>query len=81
MEELKDFLGHDDPIVAKIARDINILRDGLYNDDLSKAQFDELVEDLLEADEVRRMSDRLERKIMILQAFNAIRKIVGLATR
>ena len=81
MEELKEFLDHEDPIVAKIAREIDILQDGLYNGDLSRAQFEELVADLLEVDDVRRMSSTLERKIMILQTFNTIRKIVGIALK
>ena len=81
MERLEEFLDHDDPIIREAAQQLNVLNDGLYNHDLSKEQFDELVEDLLEVEEVRRMSDTLERKIMILQAFNMMKTIVGVLSK
>ena len=81
MEEIKDFLDHEDPIVAEVARDISVLETGFNDGDLTKEQYKELVNDLLEVDEVRRMSSTLERKIKILQAFNTIRTIVGIVLR
>jgi len=81
MERLEDFLNHEDPIIREAAQQISVLNDGLYNDDLSKEQFEELVNDLLEVDEVRRMSDTLERKIKIIQAFNILKTIVGVLAK
>jgi hypothetical protein len=81
MDRLEDFFDHEDPIVQRAARDLAVLQDGLHNDDLSKEQFDELVNDILEIDEVRRTSETLERKIKIIQAFNAIKLIVGVLAK
>jgi len=81
MAELKDFLDHDDPIISGVAQDITILEKGINDGNLSREQFDELVQDLMEVDEVRRMADKLERKIMILQAFTVIKNIVGISLK
>ena len=81
MDELQNLINDKDSIVSQTAMDVYVLREELDEGNLTKAQFEELVEDLLQADEVRRMSDKLERKIRILQAFNAIRTIVGIALK
>lgn len=77
MERLEDFLDHEDPIIAGAAQELLVLKDGLYNGDLSNEQFEELANDLLEVEEVRKMSELLDRKIKILQTFNIMKKIVG----
>lgn len=81
MDRLEEFFDHEDPIVQQAAHDLAVLRDGLYNEDLSKEQFNELANDILEVDEVRRMSETLERKIKILQAFNMMKIIVGVLAK
>lgn len=81
MDKLEDFFYHEDQIVADVAQQLKVLEDGRYNGDLSEEQFQELVQDLLEVEEVKNMSDTLDRKIMILQAFNALKTIVGVLAK
>jgi hypothetical protein len=81
MERLEDFLDHEDPIIVKAAQELIVLKDGLYNGDLSDEQFEELANDLLEIEEVRKMSELLDRKIKILQTFNIMKKIVGVIAK
>lgn len=81
MERLEEFLTHEDPIICQTAQDLSVLKDSLDEQDITKEQFDELVADLLETEEVKRMSDTLDRKIKILQAFNAMKLIVGVLAK
>ena len=52
MEQLKEFLQHEDPIIRDVANQLNTLANGVYNDELSQEQFDELANDLLEVEAV-----------------------------
>lgn len=81
MDKLEDFFHHEDQIVVDIAQKLKSLRDVKDSGELTDEQFEELVEDLLEVEEVRKMSDTLDRKIMILQAFNALKTIVGVLAK
>lgn len=81
MDKLEDFFYHDDPIVVDIAQRLKALQDVKEGGDLTEEQFEELVEDLLEVEEVKKMSDTLDRKIMILQALSALRIIVGVLAK
>jgi len=81
MDELNEFINHDDNIISSAAKDVNTLKDALDRGDITQDQFEELVNDNLELEEVRRMASNLDRKIMILQAFTAIRTIVGAVLR
>jgi len=81
MEELNQYINHEDPIVRGAANGVKLLKKELHAGEITQSQFEELAADLLERDEVRRMASNLERKIKILQAFNAIRTIVGIALK
>ncbi len=81
MDKLEDFFHHEDQIVVDVAQKLKTLADAKGGGELTQEQFDELVEDLLEVEEVRKMSDTLDRKIMILQAFNALKTIVGVLAK
>lgn len=81
MDELKAYLTHTDETVKEAAVQLDMLVKARDSGDIDKEQFEELAEDLLEANKVRRMATSLERKIMILQAFNAIRAIIGVVTK
>jgi len=80
MDELKEFLNHDDEIVRKAAKEASFLKSARETGDLTEEQYTELVEDLLEAKKIRRLSETLERKIIILQAFTTIRTILEVIT-
>jgi hypothetical protein len=81
MERLEDFLDHEDPMVKDTAEQLMVLKDGLDNDDMTKDQFAELVNDLLEVEQIRHMSDTLERKIKVIQAFNIMKTLAGVLIR
>jgi len=76
MEELKKFMEDDDVVIRNAALDVNTINNAAKAGHLTREQAKELIEDHLEVVKVRKMSIALERKIKILQAFNAIRNIV-----
>lgn len=77
MDELMEFIDHDDQIVKDAALNVKMLKDMHEKGEITAEQFKELAEDILEANKVRRLSIRLERKIIILQAFTTIRNLIG----
>ena len=77
MDELMEFMNHDDEVVKEAALNVKMLKDMHASGEITEEQFKELAEDILEANKVRRLSITLERKIIILQAFTTIRNLVG----
>ena len=75
-EKLQEFKDHEDPVIQNIVRELLTLNDGLDQVDLTKEQFEELAEDILELHDIRRMATTLERKTMLLQTINAIRYVI-----
>ncbi len=74
--KLKEFENHEDQFIVDTVNELIVLREGLNEGDLTQEQFSELVEDLLELQEVRKMSTTLERKTMLLKTLTTIKKIV-----
>lgn len=75
--DLSEFLNHDDENIRGVATIIEEARQGLESGDLTRQQFDEIVEDVLEIDRIDTLADDLERKIMIKQAIDKIKTIIG----
>ncbi len=80
MDELKEFLNHDDEIVRNAAQEASFLKSARDSGDVTEEQYQELGEDLLEATTLRKLTETLERKIIILQAFTTMRTILGVLT-
>ncbi len=77
MDELMEYMSHEDETVKEAAINVKMLKDMFEANEITKEQLEELAEDILEANKIRRLSITLERKIIILQAFTTMRNIVG----
>lgn len=75
--EFNDFLDHDEDSVRKAAEILEEAKTGLEEGMLSREQFDEIAEDVLQIEEMTKLADSLERKIAIQQAVSALRSIVS----
>lgn len=76
VEKLEPFKNHEDPFIKDLASQLLTLNDGLDRGDLTKEQFKEIAEDLMELQKIQDMADTLDRKNMLLQTVNAIRYVV-----
>ena len=66
MDELMEYMSHEDETVKEAAINVKMLKDMFEANEITKEQLEELAEDILEANKIRRLSITLERKIIIL---------------
>lgn len=77
MAEFSDYFDDDDDIVATAAYILDTARQGLEEGQLTREQFDELVEDTLQIEEIDELADDLERKNYVTKAFNLFKEMTG----
>lgn len=68
----EDYATNEDAYIAEAAATLVAVKEAYERGDLSKSEYDELVEDTLEMDHIDRLSDSLERKVRIKQAYQAL---------
>lgn len=78
MTDLSQFTNDEDPIISEVALKLESILASADHQLLEKEQINELINDLFEVQEVRQMSEALDRKIKILAAFNTMKTIIGL---
>lgn len=71
----EDYATNEDELVAEAAMTLESVKDAYERGDLSKGEFDELVDDVLEFGQIDALGDSLERKIVMKQAFEALKMI------
>lgn len=68
----EDYATSEDTLVAEAAMTLESVKDALDRGDLSRDEYNELVEDVLEFGQIDALSDSLERKVVMKQAFDAL---------
>lgn len=66
--DFSDFNNHEEESVRQAAAILAEARQGFENGELTKEQYDELVEDVLQIEQMQELADSLERKIAIQKA-------------
>ena len=77
-EELDEYLGDADVIISELAQQMISLKFDLNNGDISQDEFDELVGDVMDLEQIHELVDNIERKANVEKAAKAIAKIVGM---
>ena len=77
MAEFSDFFGSDDDEIRAAAMLLDEAKKGLESGVLTREQFDELVEDALQIQEMDELADNLERKIAIQKAIDVFKAILS----
>jgi uncharacterized protein (UPF0305 family) len=77
MNTLEEFRNHEDQFIKDTVEEILQLKNAYKDGNLSKEQLEELVNDLLELQEVRKLSTSLERKTTLLQTIKNIQTIIN----
>lgn len=80
MDKFEDFFKHEETGVALTAGKLAQLENLMKKGELSKSEFAELANDLLEYDRIDELADDLERQIMYKKAFDVLKTIVSIAT-
>lgn len=77
MSNFSEFLNHDEEFIRRIAGVLNELTESLEGKAISKQDYDELVDDLLDMEKIDNLCDTMERKQKAEVAFKALAAIVG----
>ena len=79
--KLEDFLEHEDEEINKVASILTAAETAYQSGNITKEQFDELANDAIENVKIDQLADSLERKIMLQEAIEHIKTIVGAITK
>lgn len=66
--DFNDFYNHEEESVRQAATILAEAKQGFENGELTKEQYDELIEDVLQIEQMQELADSLERKIAIQKA-------------
>ncbi len=78
--QLMDYLNDDDELVAQTAALLVKVEYSYENNELTYAEFREIVEDILDLEKLGELSDHLERKQRVQQIFEVLRELMGAIT-
>lgn len=76
--KFEDYATHEEESVREVVSFLTQAKKALDAGDMSRSEFDEIAEDILQIDTVGKYTDVLERKIKIETAFKALMTIVKL---
>lgn len=79
MNDITQLMSDPDPLIAKTATKVSRINEMLHEGQITKAQHDELCRNMLQLDEIHHAMDDLERKQRVVEAFQRIITIVGIA--
>ena len=74
--KFEDYATHEEESVREVASFLAQSKEALDNGDMTRSEFDEIAEDLLQLELVEKYADELERRITIRKAFKALMSIV-----
>lgn len=80
MSKFAEFFDHEEDDISKIAIQLSDLEGMLDNGDLTKDEFKELADDLLEYDQIDKLAGSIERQVQYKKAFDALVNIVDVIT-
>lgn len=66
--DFNDFYNHEEESVRQAATILAEAKQGFENGELTKEQYDEIIEDVLQIEQMQELADSLERKIAIQKA-------------
>ena len=79
--DLNELLDSNDPLIRNAAMVVNEAKVGYEAGELTREQFDELVEDALQVAEVDELADDLERKIAVQKAVDVLKMVIKLVLK
>lgn len=72
-----EMIHHNDERISKAAEHIQLAKEAYEGGQISKQQYEELIEDALQYEHVVDLNDSLTTKTQLEQAFNLLRQIAG----
>jgi len=77
-EKFEDFFGHDEDAIRNAAVLLVEAKSAFDSGDITKSEFDELAEDILEIEEIDQLADNLDRRVAFKQALDGLKSLAGI---
>lgn len=77
-EKFEDFFGHDEDAIRNAAVLLVEAKSAFDSGDITKSEFDELAEDILEIGEIDKLADNLDRRVAFKQALEGLKSLAGI---
>ena len=77
-EKFEDFFGHDEDAIRNAAVLLVEAKSALRDGDISKSEFEELAEDILEIGEIDKLADNLDRRVAFKEALDGLKSLAGI---
>lgn len=77
-EKFEDFFGHDEDAIRNAAVLLVEAQSAFDSGDITKSEFDELAEDILEIGEIDKLADNLDRRVAFKQALDGLKSLAGI---
>ena len=77
-EKFEDFFGHDEDAIRNAAVLLVEAKSAFDSGDITKSEFDELAEDILEIGEIDKLADNLDRRVAFKEALDGLKSLAGI---
>ena len=72
LEKFEDYFDHEEPCIAEAAKILAEAKDALKTGDISKSEFEEIANDVLQIKKVDELADTIDRKRAIGEALDGL---------
>ena len=80
MSKFEEFFDHEEENIVKMSHKLTRYEEMLAAGGISKSEFEELADDLLEYDTIDALAGDIERKVAYRKAFDALKSIVSIVS-
>ncbi len=77
-EKFEDFFGHGEDAIRNAAVLLVEAKSAFDSGDITKSEFDELAEDILEIEEIDKLADNLDRRVAFKEALDGLKSLAGI---
>ena len=72
LEKFEDYFDHEEPCIAEAAKILAEAKEALATGDITKSEFDEIANDVLQIKRVDELADDLDRKRLVGEALDGL---------
>lgn len=78
VEKFEDFFGHDEDAIRNAAVLLVEAKTAFDDGDITKSEFEELANDILEIEEIDKLADNLDRRVAFKEAMDGLKSLAGI---
>ena len=78
MSTIEQFKNHDDPLIVQLAELLSEAETAYKNKEISKSELEEIMNDILEANEINNLAASIDRKVEYYRVVGIIKEIISI---